>query len=1026
MRYTGTIPRRLMVATLVLLASRTQVPADSPAPQVTVTVDHPMLVFHADDKGQSDTTATLTVVGVNFKPNHFSWAQVPDRINPNASKGTATFSVNDAIAPTTVVTFSDYGIYQIQVTASDGTTTIKQSTWINVWDNTPVLKNPAKLGNYPDITPPNPRVLSPDPGAFHHPRLLFTNADWPEMSNRAAHGAVAAAAVSSLREAVKNTLDDPESAIGKLAKALDQYAKSGYQDPAPDMSDTLSQGSQTADCMLDADPSKSLYGALLDACYLAWLDQDPSVMSASVSDDKQQRFQYLARLVAAAAKVHFDSLWDRKANTFNTSNPNFISGLDKPGNPIDIAKAPINLVLCYDLIYNWMDDAQRKDTRNFLYALSYARHFSNAFGTQGDNVGKPNSGLEQNGDFGNLNDYAILMALGIEGEEAQVSPEVQAAFGVPPADSPAKMWMQPSPADDLSAWPGSTVASVDNLQRQLRMLNEWFISPWGFSATNIAYLGLSTTHYLPPMLAYARRGENAFVTSTFYNGALAEFYTLEPGESDTTSPIAKSKIYDFDHHDGGRGRPTMYFIWKYMYPDDPMIDYVYRTFLPSQWRWGTRLDDPLLVAMFGLDPGVDGKIMPLEDIAAAKKLPLMKFDPSHSVALMRNSWKEDDLNLWYECGWEPYVGHMHAERNSFSLYALGRVWCCPPGYHCTINDLQSTVLIQDPNLADDPATQGYLGQSPSSVMQVPPKPGNFPTPPGKLLEVTEGPNDDWALFAGDATFSYTDGYHNDKPIDTGLKISSFMYPGLMENLNARSDIYTKAFDKDLMVTQTDFNPVQYAIRSVLVVRGERPFVLVVDDIKKDDNPHNYRWSMNGAMGFAPGQDGRFIGTEGHDVYSSLAVMPNATSTDAILYHSPIDDELSSGQAGLPRLLVRDVSEQDASSQPKMVLESRPPGVDGTPYLTYGYDNNRTEKVAINVPSNRLLIERDKVTEPKYKVLLFPYRTGEPLPITTWNSIHTQLTIDLQNGTVETLTFDSSNPDHRTRISVQKTKGPAAH
>jgi hypothetical protein len=363
------------------------------------------------------------------------------------------------------------------------------------------------------------------------------------MSNRAAHGVVASVAVAKLRQDVQDSLDNPGKPVGKLAHALDDYAQKGYQGAPPDYSTLFTGSSQTADCMLDSDPNNSFYGALLDACYLAWLDQDPSAPAESASDEKKNRFQFLARLVAASARIHFASLWDRKANTFATTDPNFITGLDKPGKPIDIAKTPINLVLCYDLIYKWMDDDQRKDTRDFLYALSYARHFSNGFDSQGATKGEPAAGLNQNGDFGNLNDYAILMALGIEGEEAQVSPDVQAAFGAAAADGDSAKWMKPSDPTDPSAWPGSTVASVDNLHRQLGMLNEWFI-------TNIAYLGLSTTHYLPPMLAYARRGENEFVTSTIYNGAMAEFYTLEPGEGETKSPNFSSNIYDFDHHDG--------------------------------------------------------------------------------------------------------------------------------------------------------------------------------------------------------------------------------------------------------------------------------------------------------------------------------------------------------------------------------------------------------------------------------------------------------------------------------------------
>ena len=211
---------------------------------------------------------------------------------------------------------------------------------------------------------------------------------------------------------------------------------------------------------------------------------------------------------------------------------------------------------------------------------------------------------------------------------------------------------------------------------------------------------------------------------------------------------------------------------------------------------------------------------------------------------------------------------------------------------------------------------------------------------------------------------------------------------------------------------------RYALRSVLFVRGPRPYALIVDDIEKDGAPHDWRWSINCAQGFG-GPENRFIDARGNGIYSSLAMLPGATASDAVLYHSPIDDERTPGQAGLPRLLLRDVGLAAAAPQPAIVLQSRPPGRDDIPYLTYGYDNNRQEKIAVKIPSNRVLIERRQMVKPDYKVLLFPYRTGEPPPITTWNGNHTQLTIDLKNGTVDTLTFDGSNPDHRTRIRFNR-------
>ena len=40
-----------------------------------------------------------------------------------------------------------------------------------------------------------------------------------------------------------------------------------------------------------------------------------------------------------------------------------------------------------------------------------------------------------------------------------------------------------------------------------------------------------------------------------------------------------------------------------------------------------------------------------------------------------------------------------------------------------------------------------------------------------------------------------------------------------------------------------YNPVQHIYRSLALVRSQHPWLLVVDDVRKDDKPHNYRWLL---------------------------------------------------------------------------------------------------------------------------------------------------------------------------------------
>jgi len=680
----------------------------------------------------------------------------------------------------------------------------------------------------------------------------------------------------------------------------------------------------------------------------------------------------------------------------------------------------VDLAMSYDMIYKWMTPAQQVQVRDFLYAMSYDRHASNGFETNGPYAGKPREGSDQNGDFGNLSDDLILVEMAIEGEEGAVSPDVKKQFGTAAPGSLEANWMKPANPDDPAAWPNATQAAVDNLQRELMWLQDWFVSPWGFTVNYTAYFSFSAKYTFPAMYAAARHnGENLFVTSYLYPATLAVFYPLAPGEAVTKGPLGQSSMYLWDHHDSMAFdyRGTDMYLWKYMYPNDAMVDYSYRAYLPTACLLND-VQDPMIVAIFGMDPGVHGHSPTLPEVAQDKRLPLLKFDPQRGIVAARNSWNENDASLWFDCASDATTGHMHAEKNSFAFFALGRAWSIAPGYHVTVSDAQSSVLIQNPLLLNDTASQGYIGESPSSATSVPPLPGNFPTPPGRMVDVKEDPKHQWALMCGDASACYNLGFKRGSlpKIDTGMPLKSFMWAGVFDALVARQPRIKDELSQHLTVTQNNYNPVQYAFRTVLFVRGARPYVLIVDDIKKDDNPHNYRWNMNDSVAFAPGSDLRFVDANGKGVYSDLAIEPGATTTNAVLYHSPIDDEKMPAALGLPRLIVRDVSENANTGQPLIFIDSRPPGAPMA-HLTVGIDNN-TGKPDI-LPSCRLEIERDNVVEPKYKVLLFPYRTGQPIPVTRWNTSHTKLWVNLENGTVDTITFDRTNPDHRTRVEFSR-------
>ena len=135
----------------------------------------------------------------------------------------------------------------------------------------------------------------------------------------------------------------------------------------------------------------------------------------------------------------------------------------------------------------------------------------------------------------------------------------------------------------------------------------------------------------------------------------------------------------------------------------------------------------------------------------------------------------------------------------------------------------------------------------------------------------------------------------------------------------------------------------------------------------------------------------------------MTMEPGATATEAVLYHT--NDR--GNEPGKPRLLVRDVSEANNVKQPAIRMDQTrfkaPHGLESDYYL--------------NEDSNRVLIERDQVVDPKFKVLLFPFRTGEAFPKTSWNADHTELTVDT-GVNVDILKFSTNPSDHRTRVELR--------
>jgi hypothetical protein len=181
---------------------------------------------------------------------------------------------------------------------------------------------------------------------------------------------------------------------------------------------------------------------------------------------------------------------------------------------------------------------------------------------------------------------------------------------------------------------------------------------------------------------------------------------------------------------------------------------------------------------------------------------------------------------------------------------------------------------------------------------------------------------------------------------------------------------------DPMVRQPNF-PVVRALRTAGLVRGAHPYAVVVDDIQKDDQPHDYTWYM----------------TLEYDVQIAKIAHPSDHEMDLILTGSDPTQAHAAGlatsrpdivpfaldpsaaiPAGQPMLLVRflhfnntDPDHIQTEAKTPTILEDPPPPNPKSHYL------QRVRRLAVPV----------RAVSPDFKVLLYAYRQGDPLPVTTW-------------------------------------------
>lgn len=315
------------------------------------------------------------------------------------------------------------------------------------------------------------------------------------------------------------------------------------------------------------------------------------------------------------------------------------------------------------------------------------------------------------------------------------------------------------------------------------------------------------------LVAMAKRGDNLFGRPYYHKLRNWYVHSIEP------FGYAFSMHGDTSNDSGGL--LSNYVLMKKVFPNDPVVDFYWRNRIHDNYDGLSYRGDFLFAALFGEDwkggdstektPkadqwGVDNAEKTPEKQflkswdPAVLKLPLSLYSPYRGFMITRTGWNKDAMVMHFECRRDALgPGHNHANQNDFTLSALGRKWAVELGFAICETKQHSCVLI-------DGKGQGCFAA------------------PGIITAYLDTPV---ATFAtGDAKDAYT--YRHTFSWRTGNKENKGFNWQKTDHPST-----AKALD----------NPVRYAYRTAMMLRGKYPYVLILDDIQKDSKEHLYEWLM---------------------------------------------------------------------------------------------------------------------------------------------------------------------------------------
>ncbi len=537
----------------------------------------------------------------------------------------------------------------------------------------------------------------------------------------------------------------------------------------------------------------------------------------------------------------------------------------------------------------------------------------------------------------------------------------------------------------------------------------------GMSPEGMTYTFGPFYDVLQYMTAISRRGKtNLFANPHFRAIPDWLIYALAP------NPDA---LWSSHGDTGSNTRLNWYMLMymKYYFPNDTRLDYLLANALPR------KIDEiPDVSAFLVVNDPV--KTAAEYNGIPPVKLPNTFFSPERGSFIARDKWSRDGVMFQFDGRQDMlYQSHDHSDKGNFMLFANGRPWVVD-GWRSTETKYHSAITI-------DGRGQGY-----------------FPVP-AQWLGFVDKPEATFGIIDYKYAFDWmwlkspvadimlgkkvADKWQNGVYGESAKKLMQY-YPGIKperDPLRKVADYFGGNMATNPLIWKEDTWPmrlpnykVEHAFRTAGLVKGTHNYMLIVDDLKKDNQERLYEWNMpmpldvevvairqlvevtQGAAALNIGFNsfsGKGVSGEYDIVLGDKRMERNMKEVDNA-NGEKCDAGRFTPKTGDPQLLVR-------------VLERTPaprPNLEPNPRLEV-IEKLKTEDMhqfyLRTMDIGKRLVIPSRSSDPNFKVLIVPYMHGEEMPQTTWSENRTRLRVEWSNQKDEF--FFSKGENGRTKVKL---------